>query len=161
MFINCRCNNLDSMPSFDSRFKDAAGDIWQHRINNPSDWEDNWIFSDRRFNLINCDDEIFLKFLSEMLHPVVCNNQEQIDRLVQFFNENLHPDGYEIFISGSISNHSVYSGRYISDGQSAVAHPSLSISPNRGPLGTHFRVTGHNFVHNENVIIHWHGKNRQ
>ena len=49
-----RMFDLERMESFDARFYNAIGDIWQHRINN-SDWEDNWIFSDSRFNLLNCD----------------------------------------------------------------------------------------------------------
>jgi hypothetical protein len=64
-----RIFDLENLPSFDSRFKNAAGDIWQHRINN-NDWEDDWVFADSRFNLLNGDDEILLRFLSEMLHPV-------------------------------------------------------------------------------------------
>lgn len=35
-----RLYDLESMPSRDPRFSDAAGDIWQHRINN-DDLEDN------------------------------------------------------------------------------------------------------------------------
>ena len=41
------------MKSLDSRFDNAAGDIWQHRINNPNDWPDNWIYYDERFNLLD------------------------------------------------------------------------------------------------------------
>jgi AbiJ N-terminal domain 3 len=29
-----RLYQLDKMPSDDSRFKDMAGDVWQHRVNN-------------------------------------------------------------------------------------------------------------------------------
>jgi hypothetical protein len=47
-----RIFDLNSLPSTDSRFKDAAGDIWQHRVNNPEDWTDDWIFRDERFNLM-------------------------------------------------------------------------------------------------------------
>jgi hypothetical protein len=36
-----RLFDLKSMPSTDSRFPDAYGDIWQHRINN-YDWDDYW-----------------------------------------------------------------------------------------------------------------------
>ena len=60
-----RLFDLEQMESFDSRFNNAVGDIWQHRINNPNDWEDNWIFGDSRFNLLHCADSIFLNFLSE------------------------------------------------------------------------------------------------
>jgi len=36
-----RIYDLDSMPSTDSRYKSAVGDIWQHRVNNPEDWPDD------------------------------------------------------------------------------------------------------------------------
>ena len=29
-----RLYDLSALPSYDGRFKDAAGDIWQHRVNN-------------------------------------------------------------------------------------------------------------------------------
>jgi hypothetical protein len=64
-----RLFDLSSLPSEDSRFKDAAGDIWQHRVNN-LDWDSDWVFYDRRFNLLNADDDVFLGFLCEGLHPV-------------------------------------------------------------------------------------------
>jgi AbiJ N-terminal domain 3 len=41
-----RLFDLQAMPSGDSRFKDAAGDIWQHRFNNPGDWEPDWVYRD-------------------------------------------------------------------------------------------------------------------
>jgi len=58
-----RIYDLEQLPSHDGRFKTAAGDIWQHRVNNLQDWEDDWIFSDARFNLLHCEDEGFLRFL--------------------------------------------------------------------------------------------------
>lgn len=57
-----RLFDLQSLPSTDYRFKNAAGDIWQHRVNN-FDWDDDWVFYDDRFNLMNGDDEVFLRFL--------------------------------------------------------------------------------------------------
>lgn len=41
---------MDQLPSYDPRCADAAGDIWQHRENN-LDWEDDWVFTDDRFEL--------------------------------------------------------------------------------------------------------------
>jgi hypothetical protein len=61
-----RLFDLSALPSTDNRFKDAAGDIWQHRVNNPEDWPDDWVFSDSRFSLANGDDEAFLRFLCKM-----------------------------------------------------------------------------------------------
>jgi len=40
-----RLYDLQSLPTTDARFTDAAGDIWQHRVNN-WDWEDHWVFYD-------------------------------------------------------------------------------------------------------------------
>ena len=105
-----RMFDLERMESFDGRFSNATGDIWQHRINN-SDWEDNWIFSDSRFNLINCDDSIFLNFLCEMLHPIVRIDISEINKLLQIFNENLKEDNYEIIERTKISGKPIFIGR--------------------------------------------------
>lgn len=106
-----RIFDLEKMSSYDGRFKNAAGDIWQHRINNPTDWEDDWIFSDSRFNLLKCDDETFLAFLCEMIHPVVRNDVQEAEQLRQWFNQLLAADGYEIIERSKISGHPVYAGR--------------------------------------------------
>lgn len=109
-FLN-RIFDLKIMPSFDGRFKNAAGDIWQHRINNPTDWEDDWIFSDNRFNLLQCNDELFLCFLCEMIHPVVRDDSQEVEQLRQWFNEYLEADGYEIVEIAKISGYPIYAGK--------------------------------------------------
>src|SRR5262245_41708494 len=65
-----RLYNLASLPSYDHRFSDASGDIWQHRVNN-HDWDDFWVFDDDRLQLSDGCDEILLNFLAEMVHPAV------------------------------------------------------------------------------------------
>ena len=65
-----RIFDLDSLPTTDGRFKSMAGDIWQHRVNN-FDWPDDRVFTDDRLNLMNGPNEVFLNFLSEMIHPLV------------------------------------------------------------------------------------------
>ena len=57
-----RLYNLASLPSYDPRFADAAGDIWRHRVNN-YDWGEDWVFYDARFNLMDGDDEDIVGFL--------------------------------------------------------------------------------------------------
>ena len=44
-----RLFDLRSMPSTDGRpqYPTAAEDIWQHRVNNRTDWDDNWVFGDK------------------------------------------------------------------------------------------------------------------
>lgn len=106
-----RIFDLSNMPSTDSRFKDAYGDIWQHRINN-DDWDDDWIFRDSRFDLLNCDDSIFLQFLCEMLHPVVRSDSPETIKLLQAFNDILAVDNFEIVEKTRLSNRPIYGGRH-------------------------------------------------
>lgn len=106
-----RLYDLSKISSTDGRFKDANGDIWQHRVNN-NDWDDNWIFSDERFNLMHCDDATFLQFLCEMLHPIVRSDTTQVTRLHQMFNEYLSKDNFELVEKTRISERPIFIGRY-------------------------------------------------
>jgi AbiJ N-terminal domain 3/Abortive infection C-terminus len=106
-----RVYDLDTMPSTDSRYKTAAGDIRQHRVNNPEDWPDDWVFTDSRFGLQHGDDELVLRFLAEMLHPVVRPDEEEVVRLLNSFNAALARDGYELYPADWISGHAVYGWR--------------------------------------------------
>lgn len=108
-----RLFDLNKLPSDDSRFADMSSDIWQHRINNPNDWSDDWVFYDRRLDLLNCSDVGFLQFLSEMIHPLVRGDSEEVNKLLQVFNDNLRHDGFEIVEKTRISNKPVYCGRSI------------------------------------------------
>jgi AbiJ N-terminal domain 3/Abortive infection C-terminus len=88
--------DLSTLRSNDFRFDDAEGDIWQHRVNNPEDWDDDWIFFDERFGLESGDDQTFVRFLCEMLHPLVRPDRDEVDQLLSLFNECLEGDGWEI-----------------------------------------------------------------
>jgi len=87
--------DLESMPSTDNRFDNAAGDIWQHRHNN-DDWDDDWIYSDRRFDLLGGRAEMFLAFLAEMVHPLVRPDRNEALELVRVFNDQLRPEGWSL-----------------------------------------------------------------
>ena len=52
-----RLFDLSSLPSRDSRHKDMAENIWRHRIINPEDWDDDWVFSDDRLDLLRAPDD--------------------------------------------------------------------------------------------------------
>jgi hypothetical protein len=110
-----RLFNLSSLPSHDPRFHDAAGDIWQHRINN-YDWDDDWIFYDARFNLMNGDDETFLAFLCETIHPVVRPDPIDAERICQLYNQYLINDGFRILEKTRLSGKPVFIGRYVGVG---------------------------------------------
>ncbi len=107
-----RLYNLKEMPSADYRYENAYGDIWQHRVNN-DDWSDDWIFTDPRFDLMHTQDDAFLRFLCETLHPVVRTSQEEIEKLKQAYNLLLANDGYEIVPKTKIGNRELYAARQI------------------------------------------------
>jgi hypothetical protein len=130
-----RLFNLEVLPSTDHRFRNARDDIWQHRINN-HDWFDNWVFNDPRFNLLRCDDELFLRFLCETIHPVVRSNVEEVERLRQAYNLLLTSDGYEIIAKTQMAGRAIYTARRI----------QLSINSNVKSLKQKFDGTDTNYV---------------
>ncbi|MEO5968305.1 MAG: abortive infection family protein [Bdellovibrionia bacterium] len=102
-----RIYNLKSLPSYDGRYDDAAGDIWQHCINN-SDYEGYWVFSDERFNLMKCGDEEFLRFLCEMIHPLVRPDVDETEKMVGIFNDWLAEDNWKISEQKKISGRAIF-----------------------------------------------------
>jgi len=114
-----RLFDLQQLPSSDARFKDAAGDIWQHRINN-DDWDRDWIFSDDRFQLRNGPDDGFLRFLCEMVHPVVRPDRDVAIKLVSHFNEQLHLAGWEIYEEEHIAGRPRFSYRRVTNNGARV-----------------------------------------
>jgi hypothetical protein len=90
-----RLFDLKTLPSTDSRYPDAASDIWQHRINN-DDWPSDWIFGDSRFKLLTCSTDVFLNFLCEMVHPVARPDRNQATKLVAHFNDQLRKEGWKL-----------------------------------------------------------------
>lgn len=91
-----RLYDLEVLPSHDDRFKNAARDIWQHRVNNPTYWSDEWIYGDARFNLLQGPTEVFLRFLCEMVHPVVRPDRNEALKLVKNFNGELREEGWSL-----------------------------------------------------------------
>lgn len=102
-----RLYNIKKLPSSDSRFETMEGDIWQHRVNN-YDWDEDWVYSDPRINLLGCDDEMFLRFLCEMIHPAVQPEESKVKKLVEIFNKHLVHDGWEIIEKTRISGKPVF-----------------------------------------------------
>ncbi len=101
-----RIYELGSMPSDDGRFKDAESDIWQHRVNNPTDWPDDWIYDDYRFKLLEGPTDNFLRFLCEMVHPVVRSDNNEALKLVQHFNDQLRGEGWNLVEEEKIAGRS-------------------------------------------------------
>lgn len=120
-----RLYDLSELPSFDGRYKDAAGDIYQHRVNN-WDWEADWVFEDRRFRLLDCDDDDFLAFLCEMVHPVVRPDAQEASTLVSHFNDQLREGGWVIQADKRIGGRPTFVARSVVDlGQRAVVRAKV------------------------------------
>lgn len=116
-----RVYDLKALPSHDSRFKDAAGDIWQHRINN-DDLEDDWVYEDSRFNLLEGPSADFLRFLCEIVHPVVRPDRNEALNLVQHFNDQLKADGWRLVEEEKIAGRPRFvAGRIHAAGERSVS----------------------------------------
>lgn len=98
--------DLSSMPSTDHRFEDAAGDIWQHMVNN-SDWRYEYLLQER-LNLLSCDDKTFLRFLETCLHPLAVIDDAEAVELARNFNLFLEKDGYSLVVAERISGRAIY-----------------------------------------------------
>ncbi|MCU7693854.1 caspase family protein [Haoranjiania flava] len=118
-FLN-RIFDLSKMPSFDSRFDNAYDDIHKHRIMN-YDWEDDWVFTDRRFNLLHCEEEIFLKFLSLTINPVSRTDDEGVGQLIEIYNRNLSESGIEFYEKSKIAGKPIYGYREIAAGNASTS----------------------------------------
>lgn len=115
-----RVFNLEALPSDDHRFSTMSGDIWQHRVNNPMDWDDGWVFSDGRLNLLHGPDETVLRFLAETLHPVVRVDEDATDALLTTINRYLVADGFQMSVVDEMSGRRVFAGTRMLDDAGAV-----------------------------------------
>lgn len=100
--------DLDRLASTDSRFTTARRDIIQHRVNNPLDWDDDWVFEYAQFQLHEGPDEVLLAFLARFVHPEVQPDVDQASQRVAKLNRLLGPDGWTLRPFKSISGRPVY-----------------------------------------------------
>ncbi len=79
---------------------------------------------DSRFNLLRSSDEDFLRFLCEMVNPVVRPDHGAVIELLAEFNDALAMDGWEIFESKKISGRPVFAARRMG-GEGQRSSPNL------------------------------------
>lgn len=115
-FLN-RLYDLKQLKSRDYRCKDAYDDIYQHMVRN-NDWDESWVFTDTRFNLMHTSDEEYLTFLAETLNPAVRTDKKEISQMQEIYNNHLKNDGYEIIQVKDISGKPVFEGRLKTIGSS-------------------------------------------
>lgn len=122
-----RLFDLEDMPSTDSRYKDAARDIWQHCINN-EDWDQDWVYSDKRFDLTNGPVDTFLRFLCEIVHPVVRPDRDEALKVASHFNDQLRHAGWEIYEDEKLVGRYRFSYRQLSDNGTRAVTRARTVS---------------------------------
>ena len=108
-----------------------AADLWQHRVNN-DDWDDGWWWTDDRVALLHARDEMFLRFLGEMVHPVVRSDPTERETCLEVFNRHLAAEGWEIGIVSQVSAHPIYGGRRLDQIPPAVAGETRELAQTLG-----------------------------
>ncbi len=103
-----RIYDFDSIYSAETSFEN---ELIRHTVAN-DDYEYKWVFYEDRLQLENGNDEILLKFLCEMFHPVVRNEKSNWINIFEKINELIKVDGYELYEVGKISNRSVFGYRH-------------------------------------------------
>ena len=124
-----RIYDLKKMPSTDYRheYNTAAKDIWKHRVMN-SDWADDWVFTDSRFDLLYGSDEAFLRFLAETVHTIVRPDTEEAFKMVQEYNSLLVVDGWEICQVKEISGRPIFGYRKAINGSHLLLEEAEKIA---------------------------------
>lgn len=87
--------DLRSMPSEDSRYRNAYEDAIQHTVNN-ADWDYNYIFYER-FNIFE-DNNIFKKFIEALVHPEIRITKENIEQYFYLLNPILKQNDLSLII---------------------------------------------------------------
>ena len=108
-----RVFNLTELPTHDYRteqFPNMAADLWQHRVRN-HDWGDDWWVTDDRLDLLHAPDETFLRFLAEMVHPVVRPDAADRETYLEIFNRHLAAELWEIGVVNQVGAHPIYGSR--------------------------------------------------
>lgn len=105
----CRVFDLRSIPS-KYNGKCAEDDIIRHCINN-DDFEGNWYVD--YFDLLTVEDSVFIKFITEMIHPLVVCTQSEQDSFIKIFNNRLVEDGFEVYEADKLSGQTLWGIREI------------------------------------------------
>jgi hypothetical protein len=91
---------------------------------NNRNWDEQWIYTDSIINLLHCDDEHYLRFLVETLHPILRRSVTSTQKLLELSNQHLDKDGHEISPAENISGIPLYKGQPKSLGSSSMPTPA-------------------------------------
>ena len=96
---------LDSMRSWDPRFRIATHDIGTHM--DFGDWTDSHLLL-VRLNLAGGADDEFLRFLETVVHPLAISDESEAITVVNDINRHLELDGYHLAEGTRISGRPVF-----------------------------------------------------
>lgn len=85
--------DISTMPSEDSRYPNASGDIYQHMINN-DDWDLEYLFTVRL--KIYEDTKVFIKFIETVVSPIYRKDEDDILLYVIQVNNILSRDKLQL-----------------------------------------------------------------
>ena len=102
---------LDEMPSEDHRFRTATRDIETHM--GFGDWDDSHLLLER-LNLARGPDDEFLKFLEEMVHPLVVSDESEALDMVTTINGLLKRDGFHLIVNDRVFGKPIYDAKPVS-----------------------------------------------
>ena len=98
--------DLKSIPSTDSRFSNASGDIWQHMVNN-DDWSESYLLYDY-LHLDTDTDLVFEKFCQELVHPLVRNDADEQVGYINILNKHLAKHNRKLALDDEMLGYSIY-----------------------------------------------------
>jgi hypothetical protein len=116
--------DLENLPSSDSRFPNAASDMWQHTVNN-SDWSDDDIINDARFNPLQLSTNDFAKFVNAALDRET-RPREELEKLVEAIRPVLAHAGAHLVRREEFG---VFEGYKLSDQPEDQPHGAAGSSP--------------------------------
>lgn len=155
--------DLSALPSTDSRFETAKGDIWQHMENN-YDWDEQYLFYGY-LHLLDAPNETFLTLIEQVVHPIVAADEEHVLEMVSNFNDMLAQDGYSLIVERYISGRPVYKAvpsDTVDRGSTALYEVVLSFAGEERPfvrrVANYLQTHGVKYFYDENEVVDMWGK---
>lgn len=139
---------LEDLPSTDSRFSNALRDMWQHTVNN-SDWSDDDIIKDDRFNPLQLSDSDFARFVDAALDRET-RPRGELEKLVAAIRPVVSHAGVHVVTREEFG---IFEGYKLSDHPEDQSRGETVSSPPANWLDTpRFRLfISHIAIHKENA----------
>lgn len=103
--------DLKQLPSLDNKYTNAEGELIFHTRSN-HDYKNDFILTDKRFNLKEASDKKILEFLCAVFHPEVRVENGHWQEIYSKINEALIQDGFELYPSSKISGRDTFGWRF-------------------------------------------------